>query len=546
MFRLFHHRPGHYGLLGLAALTLFFLNLGGATLWDLDEGRNATAALEMRESGDWIVPTFNNVLRVDKPALLYWLQVIAYGQLGVNELAARLPSALAALAAVFLTYELGRRLFDATTGLLGGLILASCPMTCAAARFANPDALLNAFTVLTLLFFWRGFAVAGRWWFVPAGISAGLAVLAKGPVGVLLPGGIIGLFLLWTGQLRRLVDGHLILGLFAFVVVVSPWYTWVAANTKAAYLNGFLVTHNLDRFLSPMENHRGSLFYYPLVLIAGVAPWSAFLGLSVWYTWPRRSVVGNEQFAQRFLWCWIAVFLVFYSVAATKLPNYVLPVCVPLALLTARFLARWRRGEIQPPAWLLGVSLACLALIGLATALGLGVAGGVVPMALMRERYLTGLAPWASVGALPVLGAVAGWWCLRRQNRSGLIASVATAAVLFLAPLAAWASAAFNQFKAPQPLVTASGAFCRDRDIRIGAYRLEYLPSLNFYCQRNVQHHTSEAEALQFLETPLPVYLFVPAPVWDEMRARVTSPFKVVGRHRDLYRSWDVLVVTNQ
>ena len=250
--------------------------------------------------------------------------------------------------------------------------------------------------------------------------------------------------------------------------------------------------------------------------------------------------------ALRFLWCWIAVFLAFYSLAATKLPNYILPVCVPLALLTGRFLDRWRRGEVQPPAWLLSVSLACLALIGVGAALGLSVAGGALPMAFMRERYLSGLARLASLGALPVLGAAAGWWCLRRQYRTGLIASVVSAAVLFLAPLAAWASTAFNPFKAAQPLVCASGAFRRDQDIRIGAYRLEYLPSLNFYCQRNVQHNTSEAEVVAFLETPLPVYLFVPAPIWDDLRAKIACPCREVGRHRDLYRNWDVVVVTNQ
>jgi hypothetical protein len=117
---------------------------------------------------------------------------------------------------------------------------------------------------------------------------------------------------------------------------------------------------------------------------------------------------------------------------------------------------------------------------------------------------------------------------------------------LFLAPLAAWASATFNRFKAPQPLVAASGAFCRDRDIRIGAYRLEHLPSLNFYCQRNVQHHSSEADVEEFLATPLPVYLFVPRPVWDEARTKIRAPCRVVGNHRDLYRNWDVVVVTNQ
>src|SRR5262249_50726586 len=160
---------------------------------------------EMLESGNWVVPTFNGKLRVDKPALLYWLQLGAYEVFGVNEFAARLPSALAALTTVLLAYELGRRTFgSASTGLLGGLIPASSVAFCAAARFANPDALLNLFTVLSLLLFWLGYSRGGRLWFVPPAVSMGLAVLAKGPVGVVLPLTVIGLFLLWTRQLRRL------------------------------------------------------------------------------------------------------------------------------------------------------------------------------------------------------------------------------------------------------------------------------------------------------------------------------------------------------
>src|ERR1051325_11586576 len=104
----FEHRGWHYALLlGIAGL-MFFVNLGDASLWDVDEGRNATCTQEMLESHNWIVPTFNGKLRVDKPALLYWLQMFAYLAFGVNEFAARLPSAMSALLTVLLCYELAR------------------------------------------------------------------------------------------------------------------------------------------------------------------------------------------------------------------------------------------------------------------------------------------------------------------------------------------------------------------------------------------------------------------------------------------------------
>jgi len=121
----------------------------------------------MLKSGDWIKPTFNAELRDHKPALLYWLQALSYLAFGINEFAARFPSAVAALITVLLSYELARSMFARPPrGLLAGIVVATTPMMCGAGRFANPDALLNCFTVLTLAVFWFGVAERRWWWFV--------------------------------------------------------------------------------------------------------------------------------------------------------------------------------------------------------------------------------------------------------------------------------------------------------------------------------------------------------------------------------------------
>src|SRR4051794_22604652 len=140
MFQL-DNRCGHYLLLAGLWAVCCLINLGGATLWDIDEGLNAGAAREMRDSGNLIVPTFNYELRTAKPVLLYWLQVPAYELLRVNEAAARLPSALAALLCMLAVYELGRTMFCRRTGLLAGVILGTGVSFLGSAHFANPDAL---------------------------------------------------------------------------------------------------------------------------------------------------------------------------------------------------------------------------------------------------------------------------------------------------------------------------------------------------------------------------------------------------------------------
>jgi 4-amino-4-deoxy-L-arabinose transferase-like glycosyltransferase len=565
-----HHRGGHYLVLVASAFLLFFWGLGAPSLWDVDEGRNATCAHEMLESGNWIVPTCNGTLRADKPVLLYWLQAAAYRAFGVNEWSARLPSALAALVAVLLAYELGRKLFGKTTGLLGALIAASTPMLLGAARFANPDALLHLFTLLALWIFWLGHRQPTVWWWIGLGAATGLGMLAKGPVAVVLPA-MVGLtFLVWEGRWRALLDRRMVWGCLTWLLVAGPWYIWVAVETKARFWRGFFLRHHLDRFLTPLESHDGTPLYYPLVLLAGLAPWSIFLVGACWYgywstrqqpgprwlsVWQRAAdqeqrghpeVAPPARAAYRFLVCWVGVYLAFFTVAATKLPNYLLPAVVPCAILTARMLERWRRGQLAVPGWCMPLGLALWLTFGVAIGTLLMIAGGVIAVPALAGRHLPGLASIAWVALVPLAGAVIGWRLLRRERRGAVLACLALAAVLGAAPLAVWAQAAVNQAKAPQPLVQQAGAFNRTEDLRVIACQLPHLASLNFYTQRDVIHLEDAESVIGYLHYPIRVVVFLPAAAWDECQAREPALGREVARGRDLYTGREVVAVTNQ
>jgi 4-amino-4-deoxy-L-arabinose transferase-like glycosyltransferase len=559
MSRLFQGRLGHHALLVTVCAALYLPNLGGPSLWDIDEGNNSECSRTMLESGDWVVPRFNGLTRTDKPAGLYWLQMASYSCFGVNEFAARLPSALAALATVLLTYELGRRLFDPATGLIGGLVLASALLFSAAAHFANPDALLDACTVLTFLCFWLAFVGSPRW-LVAAGAAAGLGVLAKGPVAIVLPGAVAALFLLWSGRLAFLWDRRVLWAGLACVLVFAPWYAWVGNDTKGEFLIGFFWTHNVQRYLSPMEGHSGGpsgaaaavrfaaqALYYPAVLLVGLAPWSAFLGLAAWYGTGRRARtdVPGAVPAYRFLWSWIAVYLVFFALGGTKLPNYILPLYAPAGLLVARALERWRRGTVEPSRWLLHGGLICFALVGVAVAVGLLIAGGVLLPSLVRGRHWPGLETGAAAGVLPVMGAAAAFWLLRRQWRGPAVAALGTAAVAFLGVVAAWGVAPLDAYKAPRPLARAMQENQAEPDMRVVCYGY-FQPSLVFYCRRQVWLVGDDDQALEYLRYPVEVYLLAPEAVWERLRPRVTTPCRVVSRHGDLYRRCDVVVVSNR
>ena len=220
---LLRHQPGSSWL----PAWCFSPGLGGPRLWDDDETKNARCAQEMLVRGDWVVPTFNFRLRPDKPALFYWLAMVSYQLLGTTEFAARFPSALLAVGTSLATYHLGRRLFRPEVGLWAGLAMATNLMFAMVGRAATPDSTLIFCTTMALLAFvvggtWaRGERRAGQgaeerersrfreivpraWWsFVLMCAAMGLAVLAKGPVGVVLPVAAIGGFVLFEGSRMR-------------------------------------------------------------------------------------------------------------------------------------------------------------------------------------------------------------------------------------------------------------------------------------------------------------------------------------------------------
>ncbi len=551
MFRRLDNRAGHHVLLIAVWAALGLPNLGGPSLWDIDEGNNAEAARMMLESGDYVVPTFNGDLRVDKPALLYWLQAGAYRVFGVNEFAARLPSAVAALATVLLTYELARRQFGPGCGLLSALVLASSVAFCLGGHFANPDALLLACGVAGFALFWHGYS-RGRLPFVRLGVALGLGVLAKGPVGIVLPTTVTGLFLLWSGR-WRLLDGRLLLGAASFAAVVLPWYVWVTAETKLEFIKGFLFHHNVDRFLTPLEGHRGSPFYYLPVIFFGFMPWAVLMGLGCWAAWPfprRRKgsppLPDLERDARRLLWCWLLVYLVFFSLSGTKLPNYVLPVYVPLAVFVGHFLDRWRRGEITPYGWAMPCGLVFVGLVGVGWAAGVCVAAGRLSVPFFDEPPIGGLEAWAVVGLVPVAAALVGAWRLWRGDRAGVVAAVAAAAVVFVGVLAGGGGAALEAEKSPRALAAAWRREQTDREVRVGCYGY-FQPSLVFYSRREVQRLATPGDVQEFLESPLESYLCVPAAVWEQnLKSVVGDRPRVIARRHDLYQKCDVVLVRNR
>ena len=562
MFGSFHHRTLHYLLLLGVGAVLTLPNLGVPSLWDIDEGVNAEAAREMIESGNFVVPRFNFQLRDAKPALLYWLQAGSYRLLGVNEFAARLPSALAAILSALLVYELARLMFGSAAGLLSGIVAVSSFLVCALARFANPDAILLASTCLTFLVFFAGYAPrrpgegARGAWFIPFGIACGIGMLAKGPVALVLPSAVIFIFLVWQRQLALLWDRRLLWSCGAFALVALPWYIMVTIETRGAFAKGFFLTNNINRFMAPMEDHRGPIWYHPLVLLAGFAPWSIFLLPPIWYAIRgiRNPAISERlidarailrPIAMRFLICWCIVYLIFFSLSATKLPNYTLPMYPALAILTADFLNRWRRREIQPPRWVMAYCFGWLFVFGIGTSAGLAVAAGEWPLAGAKFPQFPLLSSWIWLGLIPVVGGILIAVFALADRRSKAMTVLCGTAIAFVGGMIGFAATGVDAAKAPRPLVADAATWRRDRDIRLASFQYSQ-PSLVFYNQREVRPLLNEQQVLEFLYFPVPSFLFVPETAWQQLRQKGFGLGTPVARHRDFYRNCDILVIANQ
>jgi 4-amino-4-deoxy-L-arabinose transferase-like glycosyltransferase len=240
------------------------------------------------------------------------------------------------------------------------------------------------------------------------------------------------------------------------------------------------------------------------------------------------------------------VFFVACAAAATKLPHYIAPAYPPLALLTGRFLARWMSGEYTPPRWVMPAGLGGFAFTGLAVAVGLLLAGGVIPLPAAKMRTFPGLEHWAWAGVILIAAAGLAWWYLRKGNRPAVIGTLVVGAVLFVAPLAAFAPREVDARKAVKPLVIESGSRVLDREVRIASMDF-HQPSITFYVGRRVERINTPEAAAEFLAFDIESYLFVTEPLYDEKVAPlVGSKCKKVATHYDFYRNCNVVVVTNR
>ncbi len=342
-------------VLGLTCLALVSANLGGAALFEPDEGRNAEKAREILLLNDWITPHENFVPVLDKPMFFYWLIAISFKLFGVSEWSARLPSALAALGCLFLVYRFAREHFGAWAALWSTLILLTSIEFYLLARIVISDMTLTFFITLALYSFYTAVHTehdkARKIHCLLMYLALGGATLVKGLFGVVMPGMIVFVYLLMTRRWSVLRKLYLLPGALLSLAMVAPWYLWAEARNPG-YLGYYFWDEHINRFMTDGFKRGKSWHYLIIAFLTGFMPWTALTPFVVKHLWRK---IDDKNL---FLVLWALVPLVFFSLSNSKLPHYLLPIFPAIAVLTAQAVETTFEGAVSRrwglfPVWLL-------------------------------------------------------------------------------------------------------------------------------------------------------------------------------------------------
>jgi 4-amino-4-deoxy-L-arabinose transferase-like glycosyltransferase len=577
----------HQLLITAIGLIVFFVNLGATRLWDQDEAYFARTAVEMQQRHEWIVPYFNGEVFAHKPPLMFWMMRIGFVLFGVNEFAARFWSATFAVATALLVYRLGRRMFNAEAGLWSGIAICTAMMFDVVARAATPDSFLVFFSTLAIYLFARhenwdngpeGTSASApdrpRSWRAWAAIyaSMGLAVLVKGPIGVLLPGSTIGLYSLLRNPIESRgpqIDDRFVLFIRRFspariataiwtmrpliaiatiLAVSGPWFVLVGWRTGGQFLSEFFGTQNYGRFFNAMDHHSGGIWYYIPAVLAGFFPWSMFaIPTAIDLT---RRCRGKESWRRgaRFIASWAIVWISFFSLASTKLPNYVLPAYPALALATGCLIEKWIRQEAAVRPLMPRLSFGSMIAVGCAIVIG---------AAVMAHRTASGVSLLERIGATPDLtralpligllgailvagGAMSMTFIERRQHQRAMLALAATAVLFCTTTLAAVAvqvdklqptpdiAAAIREHVPGQPQIAQFGYF---------------RPSLVYYADAHVEACKTPQRTAEFLAQSAESFVVTTEDNYARLAALLPPEIAVLKRQADFPRGQSVVLL---
>jgi 4-amino-4-deoxy-L-arabinose transferase-like glycosyltransferase len=312
----------------IVSVVIMFFSLGHRALWDPDESRYAEIAREILVLHDWVTPHLNFLLYFEKPMMFMWLEAVSFKLFGISESSAHVIPLLTALGGAALVGLMAWKLWGRRSGLIASLILVTSLMYFFLACAVDINMPLTLFITSAMVFFWLGHSEKKTGYFLISWASMALAVLTKGPIGIMLPAGAICLYILLSRQFSLIKESKPISGILLFLVVTLPWYILVCLRNPD-FFSFFFVNQNLQRFAVSHE-HNQPFFYFFLVILGGALPWTLLLPSAIKELWHKT--MPKEIL---YILVWFSLIFFFFMPSKSKLATYILPCFPPISLILA-------------------------------------------------------------------------------------------------------------------------------------------------------------------------------------------------------------------
>ena len=577
----------HQILLVLICGVMYFTNLGVPHLWDDDEAFFGQVAWEMSERGDLIVPYFNREIFAHKPPIMYWVMIAGFKLFGETEFATRVGAALFGIGNVLLTYHIGRLLFSARAGFWSALVLASSINYAVVARAAVSDPELIFFCTLPILIFVAGTsrsrhtpcAEADDTRSVPATLpwklwalayaSMACAVMTKGPIGIVLPTAVIGLYLLLV---RTGVEGSVTLAphpqplspcggegstrtrramsllgsvaawlwetfspltiirtawqmrpltaLAMLSLIALPWFIAVGVRTDGLWLEGFFGVHNFGRALSAMENHAGGPWYYFIAICIGTFPWCIFLGQSLRLLSQCLRQSHPWRPAYLLLIAWFTVWVGTFTIVNTKLPHYVLPAYPAVALMLGCFVESWASQSFEVARNWVRSAWVTLAVVGL---------GLLIALPIVAQHVVPGESRLALIGLIPFAGGLVGLWANETQRRrlaAGVLGGVAAS---FVVALFGYGAGRVDRFQNSHIVAGWFHELSPHSEPAVAAFEY-WRPSLVYYSKLRIQDMNADEVADLFADRSDEAFVVTTDESLQRLEGRLPDDVRVLRR----------------
>jgi len=334
----------------IVSLILFFLGGWLIPITDPTEAVYTLTAKEMLAAGDWLSPRIYENFWYDKPIIFYWELLLAYKIFGVGEFASRFFPAVFATLGLFITYFFGTKIYNQKIGFAAALMLATSLEYWYLAHAVITDMTLLVMFSITLISFYLGYSANNPRIYLISFAAAGFSVITKGPIGFLLPGLIILIFLLWQGDLKHLLKLFRVKNFLLLIAILSTWYLPMTLLHGSEFIENFLGVHNFLRATVSEYPKTDVWYYYALICAIGFFPWSIALIPAAIKKFSRRVELFIEEgrlpvldMHEKFLIVWALTVVIFFQLCATKYVTYTLPAMIPAAIFVARYFAnRWK------------------------------------------------------------------------------------------------------------------------------------------------------------------------------------------------------------